>query len=135
MRSRGYRFSAYWLRSSRNNCSLECNNSNWDIVPTLLLQFLRLGVWTKACFTHPAGCLGLALLPSAALSPFWGYCYSNSKGTPTAQLSLALISQHTVGDKGQQKPDREALRSFSLAGELVVFVGWRTLFCWLEKLF
>ena len=28
-----YRFSAFWLRSSRNNCSLEFNSSNGGIAP------------------------------------------------------------------------------------------------------
>ena len=51
------------------NCSLECNSSNRDIVPTLLLQFLKLGTWSEACFARSAGCLGIALLPSAAHSP------------------------------------------------------------------
>ena len=61
-----YRFSAYWLRSSRNNCSLECNSSNWDIVPTLLLQFLKPGMWSEACFAHSAGCPSIAVLLGAA---------------------------------------------------------------------
>ena len=40
------------------NCSLECNSSNRDIVPTLLLQFLWPGTRIEACFTRPAGSRG-----------------------------------------------------------------------------
>ena len=51
------------------NCSLECNSSNRDIVPTLLLQFLWPGTRIEACFARPAGCLSIALPLSAAYSP------------------------------------------------------------------
>ena len=68
-----YRFSAFWLRSSRNNCSLEFNSSNGGIAPKLLIQFLRIGTRKEACFARPTGCPGIAVPPGAAHSPFfWG---------------------------------------------------------------
>ena len=45
---------------------IECNSSNWDIVPTLLLQFLKPGMWSEACFAHSAGCPSIAVLLGAA---------------------------------------------------------------------
>ena len=68
----GYRFSAFWLRSSRNNCSLEFNSSNGDNVPKLLIQFLRSGTRNEACFARPTGCPGIAVPPGAAHPPLRG---------------------------------------------------------------
>ena len=66
-----YRFSASWLRSSRNNCSYECNISYRDNVPTILHQFLKPGTRSEACFAGPTGCPSIAL-PLGAAHPPWG---------------------------------------------------------------
>ena len=74
-----YRFSAFWLRSSRNNCSLEFNSSNGGNAPKLLIQFLRSGTRNEACFARPTGCPGIAVLPGAAHPHFCGGKYTKTE--------------------------------------------------------
>ena len=61
-----HRFSAYRLRSSRNNCSYQCNIWYADIVRSILHQFFTPGRWTEACFAPSTGCPSIALLLGAA---------------------------------------------------------------------
>ena len=87
-----YRFSAFWLRSSRNNCSLEFNSSNGGIAPKLLIQFLRIGTRNEACFARPTGCPGIAVPPGAAHSPFLGG-YNFHKKREETRVTVYTILQ------------------------------------------
>ena len=91
--SQFYRFSAFWLRSSRNNCSLEFNSSNGGIAPKLLIQFLQTGTRNEACFARPTGCPGIAVPPGVAHPFFRGYFHKQKNILTSSYLGYVRVGR------------------------------------------